>query len=113
MAPCRMARQVGTNRRKVLPPPKVINSVQMGEMRLSKSTYLSTKPHSINPDDSNFLSRRPEKDISHIHIEKLIKKLSIRERMPQKMYTGSRRISVQVVEAVLKFNLPLSSVAYS
>ena len=110
-----MARQMGTNRRKVLPPPQVINSVQIGEMRLSKSTYLrlSTKPHSINPDDSNFLSHRHEKDISHIQIEKLIKQLRIRERMPQKMYTRSRRISVQVVKAVLKFNLPLSSAAYN
>jgi hypothetical protein len=108
-----MARQMRTNRRKVLPPPQVINSVQMGEMRLSKSRYLSTKPHGINPDDSNFLSHCPEKDMSHIQIEKLIKKLSIRERIPQQMYTRSRRISVQVLKAVLKFNLPLSSVAYS
>jgi hypothetical protein len=91
-----MARQMGTNRRKVLPPPQVINSAQMGEMRLSKSTYLSTKPHGINPDDSNFLSHCPEKDISHIQIDKLIKKLRIRERMPQKMYKRSRRISGQV-----------------
>jgi hypothetical protein len=65
-----MTWQVGTNRRKVLPAPQVINSVQMGEMSLSKSTYLSTKPHGINPDDSNFLSHCPEKDISHIQIEK-------------------------------------------
>jgi len=91
-----MARQMRTNRRKVLSPPQVINSVQMGEIRLSKSTYLSTKPHGINPDDSNFLSHCPEKDMSHIQIENLIKKLRIRERMPKKMYIRSRRISVQI-----------------
>jgi hypothetical protein len=83
-----MARQMRSNRRKVLLPPQVINSVQMGEMRLSKSIYLSTKQHGINPDDSNFLSHCPEKDMSHIQIEKkTIKKQSIRERLPQKMYT--------------------------
>ena len=52
--------------------------LKMGEMRLSKSTYLSTKPHGINPDDSDFLSHCPEKYISHVQIEELIKKLSIR-----------------------------------
>jgi len=67
----------------------------MGEMRLSKSKYPSTKPNGISPDDSNFLSHCPEKDISHIQIERLIKKERNRERMSQKMYRRSRRISVQ------------------
>ena len=63
-----------------------------------------------NPDDSHFLSHCPQKNISHVQIEKLIKKLSIRDRMPQATCTLARRISVQLVKAALKFNLPLSSV---
>jgi len=63
--------------------------------------YPSTKPNGISPDDSNFLGHCPEKDISHIQIEILIKKVRNRERISQKMFTRSRRISVQVVLAVL------------